>query len=76
MAPPRRAKKESSLSNRLLLKWNPDDFVNLAKNILFDPKYTWVVSILLLIAEVFINIMVIEKVKCTFLGLFQIVFVM
>ena len=64
MAPPRKVKKDSTFLKQLALKCNARDLIALAKNILFDPSYTWVVAIVLLLAEVFINVVVIEKVRC------------
>lgn len=64
MAPPKKGKRESSVLSKFVGKLSYKDVVNLGYDVLFNPSYTWIASILLLIAEVFINVLVIERVKC------------
>eukprot|EP00794_Sanderia_malayensis_P015332 gene15333-16910_t len=63
MAPPLKKSRTTSRNN-----WPSLDLhvaISFAKSLLFDPSYTWVVAILLLLAEVVVNIFVIYKVKYT-----------
>ena len=65
MAPTKKGKTDS-LSSRFGVKLNAESVINIAKAVFLDPQYTWVVSVALLLTEVVINILVIEKVKCMY----------
>ena len=69
MAPTKKGKTDSS-STRFGAKLSAESVIKIAKAVFLDPQYTWVVSVALLLTEVVINILVIEKVKCMFRPLF------
>ena len=53
-------------SGKFNLKATAKELFNLAKRLAFDPSYTWAVAILLLLAEIVVNVYVIWKVKCKY----------
>ena len=50
--------------------------INFLKRIIFDPSLIWVSAILLIIAEIFVNILVVQQVPCKYsYELFDLLFV-
>ncbi len=69
MAPHGKTKKLTRGKEWMKLELN--EIISFGKLLIFDPNYTWLVAMLLLIAEVAVNIFVINTVKCEyFLGPF------
>ena len=62
MAPARKAKK--SISKKSWPKIDINELVSLGKDLIFNPQYTWVIAVLLFVTEIFVNVLVINKVNC------------
>jgi hypothetical protein len=59
MAPARKRKSE-----KINVDWSLRNALDFGKALLFDPAKTWIVAVLLCIAELLVNLLVIWKVKC------------
>ena len=59
MAPTKKRK-----SGKLNVDFSLKDAIDFGKAVLFDPSKTWIVGVLLCIAELLVNLLVIWKVKC------------
>ena len=64
MAPQRSGKKSSW--KKYIANLSTKDLISFTKSLLFEPKNTWIVAAGLLFAEIFVNIFVIQKVRCKF----------
>jgi len=69
MAPP--VKRQQRLSRIQYVQGKIRNFrqqyvnANFLKRLIFDPSLIWVSAIILIIAEVFVNVLVVQRIPCT-----------
>ena len=68
MAPPKKRQQRLSRTQHILGKirnfQNQYVNTNFLKRLIFDPSLIWVPAVILVIAEIFVNIVVVQRVPC------------